>query len=253
MVLFVHTIQILKLKGEKTVEIIKLIGVLVVVVGFAMKLDSLAIILAAGFITGLVSGMPVTDILSEFGKAFVNNRTMCMFAIVMLLSGSLERNGLKVMAERFIKKLHGVTSGTVICINTVISAVCAAFNVSVGSTSGFVKPVIMPMVEGAIPVPEEERSEEHIDELKGMAGSTQNIGNFFAQLLFVGGSGAILVKTTMESLGYEVDFIKMARVQIPICIFALIVSSIFYIYKDKKLTKKYYADKLASKTNTKKK
>ena len=38
-------------------EIIKLIGVLVVIVGLALKLDTLAAVVVAGIITGLVSGM----------------------------------------------------------------------------------------------------------------------------------------------------------------------------------------------------
>lgn len=222
---------------------IKLIGILVVVVGFALKLDSIAIILAAGFITGFVGDMTLVEILEAFGAGFVANRTMCVFIVVMLLTGTLERNGLKVVAERLIRKLKGVTSGVVIGANTILRAFQSAFNVGFGGVAGFVKPVIMPMAEGAIPVEDDKRSEEHIDELKGMAASSENIGNFFAQLLFVGGSGAILVKTTMETLGYEVDFLKMAMIQIPIAVFAVLVACIYYYLKDKALVKKYYGKK----------
>lgn len=38
-------------------EIIKLIGVVIIVLGFALKLDVLAVVLVAGIVTGLVSGL----------------------------------------------------------------------------------------------------------------------------------------------------------------------------------------------------
>ena len=38
-------------------EIIKLIGVLIVVIGFILKLDTLAVVVVAGLSTGLVAGM----------------------------------------------------------------------------------------------------------------------------------------------------------------------------------------------------
>ena len=38
-------------------EIIKLIGVLIVVIGFILKLDTLAVVVVAGLATGLVAGM----------------------------------------------------------------------------------------------------------------------------------------------------------------------------------------------------
>ena len=38
-------------------EIIKLIGVLIVVIGFILKLDTLAVVVVAGLATGLVAGI----------------------------------------------------------------------------------------------------------------------------------------------------------------------------------------------------
>ena len=43
-------------------EIIKLIGVLIVVIGFILKLDTLAVVVVAGLSTGLVAGMSPMDI-----------------------------------------------------------------------------------------------------------------------------------------------------------------------------------------------
>ena len=56
-------------------EIIKLIGVLIVVIGFILKLDTLAVVVVAGLATGLVAGMSPMDILNTLGTAFITNRT----------------------------------------------------------------------------------------------------------------------------------------------------------------------------------
>ena len=54
-------------------EIIKLIGVLIVVIGFILKLDTLAVVVVAGLATGLVAGMSPMDILNTLGTAFITN------------------------------------------------------------------------------------------------------------------------------------------------------------------------------------
>ena len=43
---------------------IKLIGVLIIVIGFALKLDTIAVVLIAGIATGLVGGLSFPEILS---------------------------------------------------------------------------------------------------------------------------------------------------------------------------------------------
>ena len=50
-------------------EIIKLIGVVIIVLGFALKLDVLAVVLVAGIVTGLVSGLDFFHILEIIGTS----------------------------------------------------------------------------------------------------------------------------------------------------------------------------------------
>ncbi|MEG0051490.1 MAG: DUF969 family protein, partial [Terrisporobacter sp.] len=58
---------------------IKLIGILIIVVGFALRLNAIAIVMAAGIVTGLVGGMSIPEILATLGDTFVANRYMAMF------------------------------------------------------------------------------------------------------------------------------------------------------------------------------
>lgn len=104
------------------------------------------------------------------------------------------------------------------------------------------------MTEGAIESHGFEPNEEHMEDIKGMASGMENITWFFFQVLFVGGSGGILVQTTLASLGYDVELIELAAAEIPVAIIALVVASIYYILKDKKLMKKYYGNSSAKTT-----
>ena len=76
-------------------EVIKLIGVLIVIVGFILKLDTLAVVVVAGLATGLVAGMSPMKILETLGTAFITNRTATLFILTLPVIGICERNGLK--------------------------------------------------------------------------------------------------------------------------------------------------------------
>ncbi len=45
-----------------------LIGILIIIVGFVLKLDTIAVVVSAGVITGLVSNMSITEILTTLGS-----------------------------------------------------------------------------------------------------------------------------------------------------------------------------------------
>ena len=131
-------------------EYIKLIGILIVILGFAFKLDSILIIFISAIVTAFVGGLGVDGFLETFGTTFVSNRSMAIFIMILLVTGTLERNGLREGAASLIQKVKGVTAGKLVCAYGVMRAFFAAFNVGFGGVAGFVRPVVLPMAEGAI-------------------------------------------------------------------------------------------------------
>ena len=95
-------------------ELLKLLGIVIVIVGFALKLDSILVILAAAVVTAIVGGLGPVTLLETLGSTFVANRSMAIFIIIMLVTGTLERNGLREAAAALIGKFKGATSGLVI-------------------------------------------------------------------------------------------------------------------------------------------
>ena len=70
-------------------ELLKLLGIVIVIAGFALKLDSILVILVAAVVTALVGGLGPVTLLETLGSTFVANRSMAIFIIVMLPIGIL--------------------------------------------------------------------------------------------------------------------------------------------------------------------
>ncbi len=219
-------------------ELLKLLGILIVVIGFVLKLDSILIIMIAAIVTALVAGMDPVTFLETLGSSFVANRSMCVFVMVMVVTGTLERNGLKQAAANLMEKFKNASAGVVLAIYGVFRLVFAAFNVSFGGVAGFVRPIVMPMATAAAKKNDKKISEKYEENLKGMASGMENIAWFFGQVLFVGTSGMILVQSTLASLGYDVELVDLMKVQIPVAIIAVGVAIVYYYLKDKQLSRK---------------
>ena len=151
-------------------EYLKLIGIAIIVLGFALKFDVLATVLLAGLVTGIVAGMDIPHILSILGESFVSNRLMSIFLIIFPVIAIIERYGLKERAAYLIGKIRNASAGKVLAIYMVVRTAASAFNVRIGGHVQFVRPLILPMSEAAAKVSKHgELSEQEVDELKGHA------------------------------------------------------------------------------------
>ena len=127
-----------------------LIGILVVGLGFALRLNTLLVVMAAGVITGLVAGMSINEIMELFGKYFIENRYMTLTVVLMMpVVGLLERYGLRERAETLIKKTKSATAGRVLILYTAIRQISVAVGVNIGGHAPMVRPLVSPMAEGA--------------------------------------------------------------------------------------------------------
>ena len=64
-------------------EYLKLIGILIIVLGFIFKLNIVFTVILSGFITALVSGISIGEFLSILGENFVNQRIVTLFIITL--------------------------------------------------------------------------------------------------------------------------------------------------------------------------
>lgn len=215
-----------------------LIGVVIIVVGFALKLDVLAVILIAGLATGLAAQMDVMEIFVVLGRGFVNNRLMTIFFISFPVIAIIERYGLKEQSANLISKIKKASVGKVLMIYTFIRWLAAAFSVRLGGHVQFIRPLILPMALAAgITDKNGSLSEDEEDEIKGLAAASENYGNFYGQNIFPAASGVVLIQGTLVTAGYEITLADVATASIPIGIVMLIAAVAQFYFFDKKLAK----------------
>lgn len=216
-----------------------LIGILIIIVGFALKFNTIAVVIVSGIVTGLIADMSITDILSTLGSTFVAKREMSLFLLTLPVIGLCERYGLKEKAILLIKKVNGLSTGKLISGYLFIREVASTMAVKLGGHPQFVRPLINPMAQGAAISKYGELDEEDEDLIKASSAASDNYGNFFGQNVFMANSGVLLISGTLETLGYNVDTLQIAKASIPIAIIAFLLGIGQNYLLDKKLAKKY--------------
>lgn len=215
---------------------IKLIGVLIILIGFIIKLDTIAVVLIAGIATGLVAGIDFVEVLNILGTAFVQTRYMTLLLLTLSVVGILERNGLRERASICISKLKGATAGKVLSIYVTVRMLAAVLSMRLGGHVQFIRPLIYPMAKGAI---EKDGvvSEELDEDLKGITNASENYANFFGQNVFVASSGVLLIVGTLQELGVKVEAYDVAKSSIPVALITLVLAYFQYYRLDRKIKK----------------
>lgn len=218
---------------------IKLIGVLIVVIGFIFKIETLFTVLVAGLATGLVAGLDINQILIVLGESFVANRAVSLFILTLPVIGILERYGIKQRAIYLIQKLGKLTTGRILSIYMLIRQIAGALSIRMSGHPQFVRPLLNPMAQAAALTKNGEVDEKDKEEIKALAAASENYGNFYGQNLFAGSSGVLLIASTLTQFGYNVSELAIAKASIIMAIIAFVIYGIQNYLFDKKLARKY--------------
>lgn len=213
-----------------------LIGILLVVVGFALKLNPMLVVTASALVTGLVAGMGLVEVVSTFGKAFNDNRIIAVVWIVLPVIGSLERFGLQQRAASLIRSLKGATVGKLLILYLAYRQITAA--IGLHSTAGHpqtVRPLVAPMALAAAEKQHGELTEEEADQVKAQAAATDNVGLFFGEDIFFAMGSIVLIQQTLATYGYNLAPLELALWAIPSAIGAFLIHGFRLRRFDKKL------------------
>lgn len=218
---------------------IKLIGVLIVILGFVFKIETLFTVLLAGLASGFVAGMDLNEILTVLGQSFVANRAVSLFILTLPVIGVLERYGLRQRAIYLVKKLGKLTTGGVLTAYTAIRQITGALSIRISGHPQFVRPLVNPMAQAAAKSKFNNIDEADEEKIKGLSAASENYGNFFGQNLFAGSSGVLLISSTLTEFGYNVTALSIAKASIIMALIAFLVSLLQNYLYDKKMQKKY--------------
>jgi uncharacterized membrane protein len=216
-----------------------LLGVLVVVIGFALRLNAMLVVTVAGIVTGLLGRMSPLEILDAFGTGFASSRSIAIFLLVLPIIGLVERNGLQEQSRRLISKLARMTAGRVLAAYLLVRQItCALGLLSIGGHAQSVRPLVAPMAEAAAekrhgPLP------AHVSErIRSFAASTDNVGAFFGEDIFVA-VGAVLLITSFVDATYHFTLspLQVALWAIPTAICALLIHGARMLWLDRSLAR----------------
>jgi uncharacterized membrane protein len=215
-----------------------LLGILLVVAGFALKLNPMLVVTAAAIVTGLLGGMDLHEVISTFGKAFNDNRIIAIVWIVLPVIGLLERYGLQQRAAALIRGFKNATTGRLLILYLIYRQVTAA--IGLHSTAGHpqtVRPLVAPMALAAAEKQHGELDEDTAETVKAYSAATDNLGLFFGEDIFFAIGSIVLIQQILSTYGYDLAPIELALWAIPTAIAAFLIHSTRLLIFDRKLAR----------------
>ena len=213
-----------------------LAGILIVVAGFALKLNPMLVVTAAALATGLIAGMDIAEVISTFGKAFNDNRIIAIVWIVLPVIGLLERYGLQQRAGAVIRGMRNATAGRLLVLYLLYRQVISA--IGLHSTAGHpqtVRPLVAPMALAAAEKQSGPLDEATGERVKAYSAATDNVGLFFGEDIFLAIGSIVLIQQTMATYGILLTPLELALWAIPTAIAAFIIHGSRLLLLDRRL------------------
>lgn len=215
-----------------------LLGVLVIVAGFAARLNPLLVVTAAAIVTGLAGGLDFIDVISAFGRAFNENRYVSLVWLVLPAIGALERAGLQERARDLIMRLKVMTTFRILLLYLLVRQITAALGLTaLGGHPQMVRPLMAPMTQAAAetelgPLPEHLR-----ERVRAQTAATDNIGLFFGEDIFIAIGSILLMRGFLQQNGILVEPLDLSVWAIPTAIAAFIIHAVRLRLFKRRLTK----------------
>jgi len=216
-----------------------LLGIALVVLGFALRFNPLLVVAVAAIVTGLLAHMPFLKVLGVLGHGFNQNRNVSFIYIVLPVIGLLERYGLQQQARALIRRMRNATVGRFLIVYLVARQILAALGLtSVAGPAQTVRPLVAPMALAAAEKEHGELDEETAERVKAMSAATDNVGLFFGEDIFIAVSSILLIQGALKVYGIELTPFELSVWAIPTAICALLIQSSRLIMLDRRLRRR---------------
>ena len=217
-------------------DLLVLSGILIVVIGFLLRLNPLLVVTVAAIATGLTAGRDLVAVVSAFGKAYNENRYVSIIWILLPVIGLLERYGLQQRARTLIGQLKGATTGRLLLVYLLFRQLTAALGLtSVAGHAQTVRPLVAPMAEAAAEQQHGDLEEPTREEVKAYSAATDNVGLFFGEDIFIAIGSILLMKGFLEQYGIVLEPLQLSVWAIPTAILAFLIHGTRLMLLDRKL------------------
>lgn len=213
-----------------------LLGIALVVLGFALRFNPLLVVAVAAIATGLLGGMPFARVLAALGHGFNENRNVTIIYIVLPVIGLLERYGLQQQARTLISKMRGATAGRLLIVYLLFRQFFAAIGLtSVAGQAQTVRPLVAPMTLAAAEKEHGPLDEATVERVKAMSAATDNVGLFFGEDIFIAVSSILLIQGALKAFGIQLTPFQLSVWAIPSALFAFFIQAGRLLLLDRQL------------------
>jgi uncharacterized membrane protein len=213
-----------------------LLGVAVIVVGFAIRLNPLLVVLLAALTSGWFAGFSPLQVIAAFGHAFNENRFVSTAYLVLPLIGVLERAGLRERAAGIVGGLKGVSVGRLLISYMALrQATTAVGLVSIAGHAQTIRPLVAPMAEAAAEVRDGPPDLATRHAIRAMASATDNVAVFFSEDIFVAIGSVLLMVGFLTSAKIVMDPIRLSVWAIPTAVCAFVIHATRLMLFDRRL------------------
>lgn len=212
--------------------LLTLVGVLIVVVGFAFRVNPLLVVTVAGIATGIAGGLSPLAVVAAFGKAFMTSRYVAIVWLVLPVIGLLEHAGLKERARALVAGLRGASTSRILLAYFAVRQITAALGLtSLGGHPQMVRPLIAPMAEGAAENRYGALPDNVRHRIRAHAAAVDNVALFFGEDIFIAIGSILLIKGFLDQNGIHVEPTDLAVWAIPtaICAFVIHCTRVFLL------------------------
>lgn len=206
-------------------SLLPLIGIPIVVLGFALRFNPLMVVTVAGLATGLSVGMDFIVLLETFGEKFMSSRQLGSILLILPVIGLLERYGLKERAQTWVASISYATTGRILMLYFVVREMIAALDLtSLGGQAQTVRPLLAPMAEGAASNLHGELPPAIRDRIAAHAAACDNVALFFGEDIFIAFGAVLLMVSFLRENGItEVEPLSVGLWAIPTALCALVI------------------------------
>ncbi|HVI04832.1 MAG TPA: DUF969 domain-containing protein [Sphingomicrobium sp.] len=213
-----------------------LLGIVLVVIGFALRFNPLLVVAVAAIVTGLLGHMHFLKVLETLGHGFNENRYVTVIYIVLPVIGLLERYGLQERAHSLIANMSRATAGRLLILYLIFRQLLSSVGLtSVAGHPQTVRPLVAPMAVAAAEKQHGKLDDDEIERVKAMSAATDNVGLFFGEDIFLAVASILLIQGSLAGFGVELTPIQLSLWAIPTAVCAFFIHSARLILFDRRL------------------
>lgn len=217
-----------------------LLGVAVVIAGFALKRNPVLVVVVAGLVSGIANGVSrrglaswhdlrvlTEDLLTLLGTAFVSNRALLLFLLTLPVIGVLERAGLRERASAWILGFARLTLARLLIAYLALRQVLSMFGlINIAGQAQTVRPLIAPMSEATATRRLGPLDDDTRERVRALAAATDNVGVFFGEDVFLAFGAVLLIQGFYEQQGIHLEPTDIALWALPTAIAAFVIHGV---------------------------